>query len=384
MLTTLDQIAWAAATGLCKDLQSRLAALQKNQLDARLHSDVMLWIEAERKEVDTSIEKGTYEIVDLPPGVSELDSMFQYKLKTGDQGHVLQRKALLCARGDLQTSDEYDETFAQTSRFAVLLLVMAIAPQLNLKLKHWDIKGAFLCAPIDKDIYLRLPPGYEPPPGKTAKLLKSLYGLRQSSMAFNALLERWLRAYGFVSIGGDKVTFKYEDNTGAIIILSLYVDDGLAATNNDAAYQLFLDALSKEFELNECKDLKWYLGVSITQDLAKGTTFIHQEQYIYQLLSRFSMTSCTPKATPMAPGSRLVKADCPAKGKEDKKIIKEYQQLVGALLYVSAWTRPEITFVINQCAKFMSNPGPTHLVAAKRILRYLKGTSETEDNLHEI
>ena len=97
MLTTLDQIAWAAATGLCKDLQSRLAALQKNQLDARLHSDVMLWIEAERKEVDTLIEKGTYEIVDLPPGVSELDSMFQYKLKTGDQGQVLQRKALLCA-----------------------------------------------------------------------------------------------------------------------------------------------------------------------------------------------------------------------------------------------------------------------------------------------
>ena len=82
--------------------------------------------------------------------------------------------------------------------------------------------------------------------------------------------------------------------------------------------------------------------------------------------------------------STPVKADCPAKGKEDKKIIKEYQQLVGALLYVSAWTRPEITFVINQCAKFMSNPGPTHLVAAKRILRYLKGTSETEDNLHEI
>jgi hypothetical protein len=57
---------------------------------------VMLWIEAERKEVDTLIEKGTYEIVDLPPGVTELDSMFQYKLKTGDKGQVLQRKVMKC------------------------------------------------------------------------------------------------------------------------------------------------------------------------------------------------------------------------------------------------------------------------------------------------
>ena len=85
------------------------------------------------------------------------------------------------------------------------------------------------------------------------------------------------------------------------------------------------------------------------------------------------MEQCTPKSTPMAPGSRLVRADCPEKGKEDKKIIKEYQQLVGALLYLSAWTLPEIAFVVNQYAKFMSNPGPTHLVAAKHILCYLKG-----------
>ena len=49
---------------------------------------------------------------------------------------------------------------------------------------------------------------------------------------FHALLELWLRNYGFVPIKGDSVTFKYEKN-GAIILLSLYVDDGLAATNND-------------------------------------------------------------------------------------------------------------------------------------------------------
>ena len=102
----------------------------------------------------------------------------------------------------------------------MLRLIMSLATQLNLSLMHWDVKGAFLCADIDKEIFLRLPPGYEPPPGKTARLRKSLYGLRQASAAFNSLLERWLRAYGFVCIGGDKVTFKYDDGKGAIIILS--------------------------------------------------------------------------------------------------------------------------------------------------------------------
>ena len=77
----------------------------------------------------------------------------------------------------------------------------------------------------------------------------------------------------------------------------------------------------------------------------------------------------------MSPNSRLVLFDCPEIGKGDKKLIREYQQLIGALLYLAAWTRPNKAFVVNQAAKFMSNPGPSHMIAAKRILCYLKGTS---------
>ena len=109
------------------------------------------------------------------------------------------------------------------------------------------------------------------------------------------------------------------------------------------------------------------------QDLKKGTTFLSQKQYVTQLLKRFSMEGCNPVSTLMSPNSRLVRADSPLEGQSDKKLVREYQQLVGALLYLSAWTRPEISFVVNQCAKFMSNPGPTHMVAAKCILLYLKG-----------
>eukprot|EP00961_Rhodomonas_salina_P180366 2434588-Rhodomonas_salina.1 len=43
-------------------------------------------------------------------------------------------------------------------------------------------------------------------------------------------------------------------------------------------------------------------------------------------------------------------------------------------MYAAVLTRPDISFAVNQCARFMSNPGPDHVAAAKHILKYLKGT----------
>lgn len=148
----------------------------------------------------TCYEKGTFQIVDLPPGVVELLSMFQYKLKTGPNGEVVKFKASLCSRGDMQFYLEFGETFALTSLFSMIRMIIAIAVQAGLTLYQFDIRGAFLCAPIDQEIYLKLPPGYEPLPGKTARLLRSLYGLKQAPSAFHSLFEAWLLNYGLTAI----------------------------------------------------------------------------------------------------------------------------------------------------------------------------------------
>ena len=50
-----------------------------------------------------------------------------------------------------------------------------------------------------------------------------------------------------------------------------------------------------------------------------------------------------------------------------------YRSIVGALLYVT-FTRPKITFAINQVCQFMHAPTIDHWQAVKHILRYLKGT----------
>jgi hypothetical protein len=53
-----------------------------------------------------------------------------------------------------------------------------------------------------------------------------------------------------------------------------------------------------------------------------------------------------------------------------------YCELVGALLYLSVCTRPDIAHAVGLLARFMSAPKKQHWVAAKRVLRYLKGTPD--------
>ena len=49
--------------------------------------------------------------------------------------------------------------------------------------------------------------------------------------------------------------------------------------------------------------------------------------------------------------------------------------MVGSLLYVAQWTRPDISYSVSELSRFVSNPGKDHLEQAKRVFRYLSKTS---------
>ena len=78
----------------------------------------------------------------------------------------------------------------------------------------------------------------------------------------------------------------------------------------------------------------------------------------------------------MIPGTRSSSADCPTLQEEKNKSANWlYRQLVRALSWLALGTRPDITFATASLARFGRNPGCVHWEAAKRVLRYLKGTS---------
>ena len=50
-----------------------------------------------------------------------------------------------------------------------------------------------------------------------------------------------------------------------------------------------------------------------------------------------------------------------------------YRRLIRSLLYLTA-SRPDIVFVVGVCARYQLAPKDAHLLVAKRIIKYLKGT----------
>ena len=82
------------------------------------------------------------------------------------------------------------------------------------------------------------------------------------------------------------------------------------------------------------------------------------------------MTDCNPVSTPMETGLKL----CKRIGNASPSETNEFQKLIGCLEYAANATRPDITYAVHRLAQFSSNPDTTHFSAAKRILRYLKGS----------
>lgn len=114
--------------------------------------------------------------------------------------------------------------------------------------------------------------------------------------------------------------------------------------------------------------LHYCLGVEVWQ--TDSNIFLSQSKYARSLLDRFQMQDCKPASTPMETGLKL-------SAKSDSPLVDEtqFRQLVGSLIYLIA-TRPDLSFAVSYISRFMTAPRADHWVAAKRVLRYVKGTSD--------
>jgi len=72
--------------------------------------------------------------------------------------------------------------------------------------------------------------------------------------------------------------------------------------------------------------------------------------------------------------SNLAASDSPPLDKRDAEVVRNYQQFIGACMYLTCFTRGDYSFALNQYARFMLNPEPAHIAEAKKILHYMAGT----------
>ena len=293
-----------------------------------------------------------------------------FKEKIGADGTTERYKARLVAQGFSQKRGlDYDETFSPVVRTESVRSMLALAAKDNLLLHQMDVTTAFLNGTLEEEVYMKQPEGFATK-GKehlVCKLKKSIYGLKQSPRCWNVALDDHLCDIGFTQSASDPCIYTSE---GGSVLLAVYVDDILLAAKSEQRMSDVKQAISNRFAVKDMGELKYFLGVAVDQETNPDCIWIGQPAYTQRVLDKFGMDQAKPVSTPVDASAKLVKTG------EDEETIDQlkYQSAVGSLLYLSMWTRPDITYAVGNAAKFCSNPSKEHWTAVKRIMRYLKGT----------
>ena len=335
------------------------------------------WMKAMEEEIQSMNSNQVWELVDLPAGRKAIGNKWILKIKRKADGSIERHKARLVAKGYTQQEGiDYEETFSPVVRFTSIRLILAIVASMDLELHQMDVKTAFLNGELEEEIYMEQPIGFieKDQENKVCRLLKSIYGLKQSSRQWYIRFHNAIMSYNFDMIEEDHCVY-IKRSKNKFVILSLYVDDILIA-GNDKGYVIEIkDWLSSHFEMKDMGEAAYILGVKISRDRSKNLLSLSQDTYIKKVLERFNMQDCKPIDTPTTKSGALSRKLCPNTPEEKEQMNKvPYSSAVGSLMYAILCTRPDICYAVRMVSRYQSNPGQEHWKAVKRILRYLKGT----------
>jgi hypothetical protein len=248
-----------------------------------------------------------------------------------------------------------------------ICILLAFATHYDFKLYQMDVKSAFLNGPISELVYVEQPLGFEDSkfPNHIYKLHKALYGLKQAPRAWYECLKYFLLRKGFEIGKADPTLFTRKVDKD-IFVCQIYVDDIIFDSTNQSWCEDFSRVMIKRFEMSMMGELTFFLRFQIKQ--LKECTFICQTKYTKDMLKKLDMENAKPIKTSMPTNGHLdLNEDCMA---VDQKV---YRSMIGSLLYLCA-SRPDIMLSVCMCARFQANPKECHLIAIKRILRYLVHT----------
>jgi hypothetical protein len=219
---------------------------------------------------------------------------------------------------------------------------------------------------------------------KVAKLKKAIYGLKQAPRLWYNFLKNTLNKLGFITFPYDEGIFIRPQDSSIIIC---HVDDLLIINKSlDIIKEIYKKA-TLYIKLEWLGPVSTFLGNDISINYTNKTINIIQANYINKLLNMFIKEDnnnneninsnnkniyniIKPSSLPGTPGIKLNKNNEQALQKD----ITLYQKYIGSLLYLALKTRPDITFAVCYCARFMANPNNNHFKELYKIFGYLINT----------
>ncbi|KAM1830529.1 hypothetical protein ACFX13_020749 [Malus domestica] len=323
------------------------------------------WRSSMQDEFNALQSTGTWTLVPPSSSYNVVGCKWVFRIKKHPDGTVERFKARLVAKGyHQQEGIDFQETFSPVAKPVTIRIILSLAVQFNWFLNQLDISNAFLHGDLKEDVYMQQPPGFSDPnlPHHVCKLRKSLYGLKQAPRAWFDKLFQALIRLGFQQSSSDASLFVLPSHTPVMVLV--YVDDILVTGPDSSICNLFIQNLGAIFPVKDLGPLHYFLGLEIQR--SSTGLFLHQTKYLLDLLGKTNMAGAKPCCTPL--GSNKLDHSGPFLSNPT-----EYRSIVGGLQYLT-WTRPDISFAVNQICQFMHAPRDQHMQAAKRILRYLKGT----------
>ncbi|BBH04526.1 HXXXD-type acyl-transferase family protein [Prunus dulcis] len=281
------------------------------------------WKKAMNKEMRALQKNVTWELMPLPHGKKTVGCKWIYTMKVKADRSVERYKAKLEAKGYTQRYGiDYEETFAPVAKISTIRVLLSLVANLDWPLHLFDVKNAFLHGHLEEEVYMDLP-------------------------------SRCNLAHDKGSQSNANLTLFLKRDGRRLTTLIVYVDD-IVVTGNDTGEQLKLQKyLSKEFEMKDLGDLKYFLGI----------------KYVLDLLTKTGMLGCKPADTPIKMNHKL----CEDMDQEPTNK-KQYQRLVGRLIYL-AHTKPDIAYAVSVVSQLMHLPSVSHRKVVDQILRYLKSAT---------
>ena len=295
------------------------------------------WQAAMNSEMESLRENGMFELVDRPVGKKIVKSKWVVRVKTNEKGEVENFKARVVAKGFGQVEGvDYAQPFSPTVRFESIRQMVALGTSRGMEMHEMDVTTAFLYAPLEEEVYMEQPEGTvkEGDEGKVMRLLKCLYGLKQSPRQWNLYIDVVLKGLGFRRLKSD-VGENMKGEEEEAVYIALYVDDLFLVGMKLINIQEVKKGMSKEFKMKDLGEARFLLGIEIRRE-SGGDVLLVQERYARDVLNRFRMVGCNSVSTPLEPGSRLSILQRPTTDEERAEMVDvPYRSAIGSSMSVA-------------------------------------------------
>lgn len=190
-----------------------------------------------------------------------------------------------------------------------------------------------------------------------------MYGLKQAPRLWYQELTQFLISQDFSPLPSDPCVFQNCSRD----LLVIWVDDIVGVASSPSHIKNLDTLLSSRYAIRDLGPLTEYLGLSIHRDRPSRSLYLTQPEYIQKIVHRYHLGSCLPVSSPSTGIDIFPSLRSTATPDQQHY----YQAMLGSLMYLVIWTRPDLAERCSRLSQFAHCPAPEHESALCRVFAYL-------------